>query len=83
VILRKTLTWEGVEAYWRTWSSLHSYQEKHPEDKTAVGGDIVTRFLDHAKAVVKSSRAQRNADENPELIDVEWPLALLIVRKTV
>ncbi|KAG8893955.1 hypothetical protein FRB99_001619, partial [Tulasnella sp. 403] len=36
-ILTKRLTWDNLQSYLRTWSSLHSYQQRHPEDKERTG----------------------------------------------
>ena len=49
--MRKEMTWRDLLAYFRTWSSLHTYQERFPEDKTSVED---TRFLEADLANVDS-----------------------------
>jgi trans-aconitate 3-methyltransferase len=41
--MRKEMTWLDLLAYFRTWSSLHTFHERFPEDKTSVED---TRFLE-------------------------------------
>ncbi|KAF8755081.1 S-adenosyl-L-methionine-dependent methyltransferase [Rhizoctonia solani] len=45
IILKKYLTWDAFKSYLRTWSSLHDYLVKHPNDKDSEGRDIVDRLL--------------------------------------
>ncbi|KAG8957233.1 hypothetical protein FRC03_010354 [Tulasnella sp. 419] len=75
VILRKKLTWEGLQAYFRTWSSLHSYHEKNPDDKARKGrgkdGDIVERFVESLKDEIGGNE-----------VTIEWPLTLIMIKKT-
>jgi len=75
VILKKTLAWEGMDSYLRTWSSLHSYHEKYPNDKAKQGqgtrGDIVDRFLGSLQEKVAGSRE----------ISIEWPLTLIMIKR--
>lgn len=71
VILKKTWTWDGLQSYLRTYSSLHTYHEAHPEDRTRQGGDIVERMIQSMKEKVPDA----------EKLDVEWPLALLLIKK--
>ncbi|KZS90139.1 hypothetical protein SISNIDRAFT_458050 [Sistotremastrum niveocremeum HHB9708] len=79
VILKRTLTWEGLESYLRTFSSLHTFHEQNPEDeaKKDIGeGDIVQRFVTSLKGGIKAVGC--NPDED---IDIEWPLALIMARR--
>lgn len=76
VILRKTMSWDDLLAYFRTFSSLHSYHELHPEDLKREDGDIAVRFLERLKALVESE-----AGAVGDTVDVEWPLALLLARR--
>ena len=50
--MRKEMTWRDLLAYFRTWSSLHTYHERFPEDKTSVED---TRFLEADLANVDSA----------------------------
>lgn len=43
IIMRKEMTWRDLLAYFRTWSALHTFHERFPEDKTSVED---TRFLE-------------------------------------
>lgn len=81
VILQKTVTWDGLLAYLNTFSSLHTYHQKHPEDLENPAGDIAQRFrqrlLDHVK--------DQSGGVEPSLsdeVEIEWPLALLMVKRT-
>ncbi|KIP09388.1 hypothetical protein PHLGIDRAFT_116482 [Phlebiopsis gigantea 11061_1 CR5-6] len=79
VILKKTMTWNGLLAYLRTFSSLHTLHEKYPEDLQRSDGDIAVRVWNQLKAdVVRNNRsdAPRNMDE----VDVEWPMAVILAR---
>ncbi|EJD38164.1 hypothetical protein AURDEDRAFT_92054 [Auricularia subglabra TFB-10046 SS5] len=87
VILQKKLDWPGVEAYLRTWSSLHTYQEVHPQDKARIGpqdgmgsenGDVVQRLLCRLRtAILKETGEDKVEDE----IELEWPMVLIMGRK--
>jgi SAM-dependent methyltransferase len=77
VILRKKMTWNDLQQYFRTWSSLHTYHERYPEDLTHPEGDIAVRFW-------KSLKDGVDKDEKPkdnDLVEIEWPLALILVKK--
>ena len=78
VILRKTMAWSDLLAYFRTFSSLHTFHEKHPEDLEDPNGDIAMRFLKSLKELVSR---QGGAVEDSDKIDVEWPLALILAKK--
>lgn len=71
-IIRKKCTWESLEAYLRTLSSVHTWVREHPEDSEAEGGDIVTRFLKVLKDGV---------GEGVEELVAEWPLTLILAKK--
>ncbi|KIP09387.1 hypothetical protein PHLGIDRAFT_18663 [Phlebiopsis gigantea 11061_1 CR5-6] len=80
VILRKKMTWDDLLAYFRTFSSLHTYHEKYPEDLKHPEGDIAVRFWNRLKAEVAendNSDIPKDTDE----IDIEWPLALILARR--
>lgn len=74
------MTWDGLLAYLRTFSSLHTFHEKYPEDLTRADGDIAVRFWNQLKADV----AQHDHSEVPQdtdTIDIEWPVALILARR--
>jgi hypothetical protein len=87
VILHKELTWELLEKYCRTWSSLSNYLERFPEEKekrlSNVGkggqeGDILDRFLLRLR-----NEMLKTTGSIPETVDIEWPMTLLLYRKRV
>ena len=49
--MRKEMTWRSLLAYFRTWSALHTFHERFPEDKTSVED---TRFLEADLASIES-----------------------------
>jgi SAM-dependent methyltransferase len=51
IIMRKEMTWRDLLAYFRTWSSLHTFHERFPEDKTSAED---TRFLEADLASIES-----------------------------
>ncbi|TDL15182.1 S-adenosyl-L-methionine-dependent methyltransferase [Rickenella mellea] len=95
VILRKTMTWEGFETYIRSASSLHNYQERFPDDLNRADGDIATRFIRQLKEQMdvedagisktkdetKPSHQDGAEDSGEGDVTVEWPLALLLVKR--
>jgi|SRR5882762_6967788 len=74
VILRRKMTWGDLQQYLRTWSSLHTYHEHYPEDLKRPEGDIATRFLKS----LKDTAGVKDQDS----VDIEWPLALILVRRS-
>ncbi|KAJ2956659.1 hypothetical protein NUW54_g14651 [Trametes sanguinea] len=81
VILRKRLTWEELLGYFRTWSPLHTFHEKYPEDLQREDGDIAVRFWRKLKEEVARSEGKETVPNDEDTIDIEWPLALLLARK--
>ncbi|KAI0659100.1 S-adenosyl-L-methionine-dependent methyltransferase [Cubamyces menziesii] len=80
VILRKRMSWEELLGYFRTWSPLHTFHEKHPEDLKREDGDIAVRFWRKLKEeVARAEGKEVPKDEDP--IDIEWPLALILARR--
>ncbi|KAJ6551724.1 S-adenosyl-L-methionine-dependent methyltransferase [Mycena capillaripes] len=75
VIIKKTMTWGGgVAGYLSTYSSLHRYRKAFPEDQERADGDIATRFR-------RVLMEQAGNPEETAPVEVEWPLALVMVRK--
>jgi trans-aconitate 3-methyltransferase len=78
VILRKIMTWEALENYLRTWSALHTFHAKHPEDRDHADGDIVQRFMRRLKDGV-TDEVKSPSDQ----VEVEFPLALIMIKKAL
>jgi len=83
IILRKKMSWEGFESYLRSFSALHIFHERHPEDMQREDGDITTRFIRELKAEMTKIDEQqgRDARGSEEDLDVEWPMALVLVKR--
>jgi len=71
--MQKKMMWIDFQQYLRTWSSLHAYHERYPEDLERPDGDIVLRFW-------KSLKDEVGADDQ-DIVDIEWPLALILARR--
>jgi trans-aconitate 3-methyltransferase len=76
VILRKRMTWDGLLAFLHTQSPLHAYHEKYPEDRNRGDGNIAERFVRQLKE--ETGEVCKGSDP----VDVEWPLALILVKKS-
>jgi len=76
IVLTMTLDWNGFESYLRTWSSLLRFHHAHPEDKKHLEGDTVQRFVKRLKEGV-----QEDLRAESKQVDIEFPLALMLVRK--
>ncbi|CAL1711001.1 unnamed protein product [Somion occarium] len=77
VVLRKNMTWNDLLEYLRTFSSLHTFHERYPEDLKNPDGDIAVRFWGSLKELVsKQGGNVRDTDQ----VEVEWPLALILAR---
>jgi len=72
VLMGGRMTWDGMRAFFKTWSAVHSYQERHPEDKDREDGDIVDRFVQTLK---------ERLPEGEEGVQVEWPIFSMMIRK--
>jgi hypothetical protein len=69
------MTWGGGLAnYLSTYSSLHRYHDRFPADRERADGDIATRFRRTLMEAVGTT-------EETAMVEVEWPLALVVVRK--
>ncbi|KAJ7723273.1 S-adenosyl-L-methionine-dependent methyltransferase [Mycena maculata] len=79
VIVKKRMPWgEGLGGYLRTASALHRYHEAYPEDLARADGDIATRFR---RGLMEAVGVPEGAEGDAALVDVEWPLALIMVRR--
>lgn len=76
-MLPKTFTWGKFEEYMRSWSSLTSYHEAHPEDLAKRGrgehGDIIDRLIHSLKTQMGTAGQDK--------IDVGWPLVVMMIKK--
>jgi trans-aconitate 3-methyltransferase len=77
-IFRKEMSFEDLDNYLRTWSALHTFHTKHPEDRDHVDGDIVTRLINR----LKEGMAE-DLKSVPGKFDVEWPIALIMIKKAL
>jgi len=76
VILHKRMHWDDLLAYFRTFSSLYTFRERNPEDANHPDGDVALRFWRTLRERV------RDEGSSEEFVDVEWPLALVMVSRT-
>ena len=74
------MTWDDVLAYLCTFSSLHTFHERYPDDLKRADGDIAVRFLNSLKSEIAAIEGQSVDDVAPE-VDLEWPLALILARR--
>jgi trans-aconitate 3-methyltransferase len=79
VIMRKNITWSDLLDYFRTFSALHSYHERFPEDSKRSDGDLASRFL---RGLIEGAEIEdgKKIDDNSD-IQIEWPLALILARR--
>jgi hypothetical protein len=64
------MTWESLLLYFQTWSSLHNYLERYPEDRRDPEGNVSVRFWNKLKGT---------ASKDDEVV-VEWPVAMILVK---
>lgn len=88
LLIRKSMSWDGLRAYLRTFSSLYTFHENNPTDvaqrtdlahrpSDGQGGDVAERFWWSLQEEI----AKKNGGELVEEIDVEWPMAMLVFKK--
>jgi len=93
VILRKKVTWEGFYAYLQSFSSLHTFHERYPEDLKRPDGTIAQKFMQALKTEMEQldkvtsttkegslSSAKEESNGGGE-VEIEWPLALILVKR--
>lgn len=79
ILMRKRMTWHDLYGYFRTASALYTFLERHPEDEMRPEGDIGMRFW---KSLLSGASAQDGvAVRAEEEVEVEWPLALILVKR--
>ncbi|TFK50481.1 hypothetical protein OE88DRAFT_1631414 [Heliocybe sulcata] len=74
-ILRLRTTWAGLYGYLQTFSSLHTYKEKFP-DKPNPSDQFFAKLME--KVGEQEGREVKEGDQ----LDVEWPVALCLARRT-
>ena len=79
VILRKKMTWDDLLSYLNTWSALHTFRQRNPADAENSRGDIAVRFWNDLKEGVGREVGRRV--EGHDEVDVEWPLAMIMVKR--
>jgi len=72
------MSWTDLLAYFRTWSSLHTYHEQFPEDRELAGGDIAVRFCRSLKEGVENEGGEIGDEDE---VEVEWPMAVMLARR--
>ncbi|KAJ3899113.1 S-adenosyl-L-methionine-dependent methyltransferase [Lentinula edodes] len=91
IILRSQSTWNGLLGYFHTFSSLHNYLEKHPDDALKHGGKTIAErtWTELMEGAEKEERENKELEEQAgevrvrgedELI-VEWPVAMVLAKK--
>lgn len=72
ICMQKTMTLRGLREQFKTWSSVHTYMQKHSPEK-----HVVDDFVD-GKLGQCLGDAEHN--ENAEY-EVQWPLGLMLMKK--
>jgi hypothetical protein len=83
-LMRKTFKMDQLETYFRSFSALHEYHEKHPEDRARKGrgakeGDIVDQLMGRVVQGLEKD-GPRGGEEQGE-VEVGWPLVLMMIKK--
>jgi len=86
VILRKKVTWEGFEAYLHSFSALHTFHERYPDDLKREDGTITQRFLRNLKVEMQkiddtSTGSGGISKDEANDLEIEWPMALVLVKR--
>lgn len=82
-LMYKMFTLETLEGYLRTFSALHEYHEKIPEDKEKKGrgkdGDIVDRLMGEIGDGLREE-GPKGGEAEGEILG-GWPLVLMMIKK--
>ncbi|KZO97087.1 S-adenosyl-L-methionine-dependent methyltransferase [Calocera viscosa TUFC12733] len=76
IIMRLKLTWDQLGGFYRSGRATHRYFERHLEDRQNPEGDVITRMMKELKAEAEKMGYKGN------VVNVEYPMVLLMVRKT-
>ncbi|KAG2047233.1 hypothetical protein BDR06DRAFT_985275 [Suillus hirtellus] len=79
VIMRKKMTWDDLLFYLNTWSSLHTFRQHNPTDGENPRGGVAMRFWKNLKEGAK--REDGRPVEGHDEVDIEWPLAMIMVKR--
>ncbi|KAG1796066.1 S-adenosyl-L-methionine-dependent methyltransferase [Suillus plorans] len=79
VILHKKMTWDDLLSYLNTWSSLHTFRQHNPTDAENPRGDVAMRFWKDLKE--GAEREDGRAVEGHDEVDIEWPVAMIMVKR--
>lgn len=71
------MSWEDLLGYFRTWSALHTFEERNPSDAMHPDGPLEVRFW----KALREGAAQ--AGRVPDKVEVEWPVAMVLARKAI
>jgi hypothetical protein len=81
-LMEKMFSLNSLEGYLRTFSALHEYHERYPEDAALRGsekGDIVDRLMrDIADGLTKDGA--KGQEKEGEILG-GWPLILMMIKK--
>lgn len=77
--MHKKMTWDDLLAYFETWSSLHTFRQRNPADAQNPRGDVALRFWKDLMEGVE--REVGRPVEGHDEIDVEWPVAMIMVKR--
>lgn len=82
VLLRTNTTWTGLEAYLRTFSALHTFARVHGD---AAADEAMYGFFNGLRSAVDAERTKTGtkgeAEEDPEALEIEWPVALVLAKR--
>lgn len=84
IISKVETTWRGLLGYLYTWSSLHNYQERYPEDRSLSfdqggEGNIAERFWKSLVTGAEKESGRKQNEDDPIVVD--WPIALIMTHK--
>lgn len=78
--LRRRWRSPQLEGYLRSASALHTYHEKHPDDKAKRGskeGDIVERLV----GKIREGLREEGVDIDKNEVEFAWPLVLMMIKR--
>ena len=73
------MSWNDFLGYLRTFSSLHTFHEKFPEDKRREDGPLEVRFW---RELMQRAGVNEAEGGGEQLLEVEWPIAIVLVKKS-
>ncbi|KAG2100239.1 hypothetical protein BD769DRAFT_1510014 [Suillus cothurnatus] len=75
----RKVTWDDLLSYLNTWSLLHTFRQRNPTDAEIPRGDIAVGFWKDLKE--GAEREDGRTVEGHDGVDIEWPLALMMVKR--